>query len=76
MPEVGLAEIMARDAGRCQLCGRKVAKTLPPHPLSPTLDHIVPLSRGGAHEPRNVQLAHWRCNVRRWNRGPAQTRLF
>jgi hypothetical protein len=26
------------------------------------LDHIVPISRGGTHEPANVQVSHPRCN--------------
>jgi len=33
-----------------------------PHPLSMSIDHIIPLSRGGTHEPDNVQLAHFICN--------------
>lgn len=32
------------------------------HPLSLTLDHIVPLSAGGTHAESNLQLAHRRCN--------------
>lgn len=28
----------------------------------PTLDHIIPLSRGGSHERANVRLAHHYCN--------------
>jgi 5-methylcytosine-specific restriction endonuclease McrA len=39
------------------------------------LDHIVPLSRGGTHEPSNVQLAHYGCNSKRGAKGPAQMRL-
>lgn len=32
----------------------------------PTLDHIVPLARGGHHEPDNVQLACHSCNSQKW----------
>ena len=28
----------------------------------PTVDHIVPLSKGGTHTWNNVQLAHMACN--------------
>jgi endogenous inhibitor of DNA gyrase (YacG/DUF329 family) len=57
------AEIYKRDGGICQLCGKKVDMTKEvPHPKAPVLDHIIPLSRGGTHEPKNVQLAHFICN--------------
>jgi hypothetical protein len=74
---VYVAEIVKRDRGICQLCNKRVAlKKCAPHPNSPTLDHIVPLSKGGTHEPINVQLAHFRCNSLRGNHGPAQPRLI
>ena len=57
-------EIFERDAWKCQLCHRKVNKKLKhPNPFSPSLDHIIPLSRGGAHSRANTQLAHLCCNV-------------
>ncbi len=28
-----------------------------------TLDHIVPLAKGGPHHEGNIQLAHFMCNV-------------
>jgi 5-methylcytosine-specific restriction endonuclease McrA len=40
------------------------------------LDHIVPLARGGTHEPRNVQVSHARCNNRKYSTGPGQPRLL
>lgn len=30
--------------------------------MSPSIDHVIPLSRGGAHAMGNVQSAHLRCN--------------
>jgi 5-methylcytosine-specific restriction endonuclease McrA len=61
---VGRAAIFQRDGWTCRLCGAPVDRTLrSPHPLAPSLDHIVPLSAGGTHEPANVQLAHVVCNV-------------
>ncbi|WP_158070491.1 HNH endonuclease [Streptomyces luteocolor] len=36
--------------------------------MSPSLDHVIPLSRGGSHRRDNVQLAHLRCNLRKNNR--------
>lgn len=61
---VMLAELLARDGYKCGICGDSVdADAAYPDPLSKSIDHIVPLSRGGAHSPENCQLAHLRCNV-------------
>ncbi len=48
----------------CGICGQPVDKTLkPPHPLSPVIDHIIPISKGGhPSDLKNLQLAHWQCN--------------
>jgi DNA-directed RNA polymerase subunit RPC12/RpoP len=57
-------DIVTRDQHACQLCGKRVlAKHKYPHPLSASLDHILPIAAGGTHEPKNVQLAHLRCNL-------------
>lgn len=62
-------EIFNRDKWICQLCNKKVNKDLKhPHPMSATIDHIIPLSKGGTHETKNVQLAHYLCNMKKGNR--------
>lgn len=33
-----------------------------------TLDHIIPLSKGGTHTWDNVQLAHMSCNAGKCDR--------
>lgn len=48
--------VFVRDGGKCGICRDSVARK------DFTLDHIVPLSRGGEHSYRNVQTAHRRCN--------------
>jgi len=61
--------VFERDGWRCQLCGRKVKPDkASPHPMAPVVDHILPLSKGGTHEYRNVQTAHHLCNNRKGNR--------
>jgi 5-methylcytosine-specific restriction endonuclease McrA len=55
--------IFERDEWLCQLCGKPVDRALRhPHPWSASIDHRVPLSKGGEHVPANVQLAHFGCN--------------
>jgi len=34
-----------------------------PEPMSATVDHIVPVSLGGAHTEDNMQAAHFFCNT-------------
>jgi len=56
-------DIFKRDGYICQACG---VKTRPSwnynHDLYPSLDHIVPLSKGGAHDWHNLQCLCRRCN--------------
>ena len=65
--------IMERDHWTCQLCGEHIDQTMKsPDPMSPTWDHIVPLSEGGDHTWANLQAAHYGCNSRKSNRGGPQ----
>lgn len=66
---VDSAAVFARDANECQLCGEPIDMTARfPHPLSPSIDHAKPISRGGTHTYENVQAAHLRCNMSKGNR--------
>ncbi len=50
----------------CGLCALPIDPSLQyPDPASLSLDHVVPLARGGAHTLNNVQPAHLRCNIRK-----------
>lgn len=72
-----LAAIAERDGWRCQLCGEDVNRQLVwPHPMSRSLDHVVPISMRGAHDPANVRLAHLRCNIAKGNRGGGEQLLL
>ena len=48
----------------CGICHRPVDFSAKfPAPLSPTIDHIIPISRGGhPSDIGNLQLAHFACN--------------
>jgi 5-methylcytosine-specific restriction endonuclease McrA len=63
------ADIIKRDGGLCQICGEPVEMSSNYcSALYPTLDHIIPVSKGGPHTKDNVQLAHRLCNLRKWTR--------
>ena len=70
---VTLAKLIKRDGLRCAICG----ETCDPNdhgwtnymgPKSPTIDHIVPMSKGGGHVWSNVQIAHALCNSYKSNK--------
>jgi excisionase family DNA binding protein len=52
-----LLTILVRSGGRCGICGEQV------DPAFATLDHIIPIGRGGKDEEDNCQLAHAHCNA-------------
>lgn len=64
---ISLRLLICRDNGICQICGKPVDMAdiknghIGRH--YPTLDHIIPLSKGGSHTWDNVQLAHMGCNA-------------
>ena len=58
--------IYARDGWICGICSEAVDPNASyPDPMSVSLDHIVPLSRGGGHVESNAQCSHLSCNVRK-----------
>lgn len=65
-----LVAALKAAGGPCWLCGHAIDPRLTEkHPLSFTLDHLVPLSRGGELlDPANARAAHRRCNSARGNR--------
>ncbi|MEY2454072.1 MAG: hypothetical protein QOD92_3646 [Acidimicrobiaceae bacterium] len=75
------AIVLARDGYVCWIClhdndhglGRENAAIDPRlpwrHPMSATVDHVTPVSRGGALlDPLNGRPAHRVCNQRKGNR--------
>jgi 5-methylcytosine-specific restriction endonuclease McrA len=62
-------DVYERDGWACNICSEPVDRDLSwPDPMSPSLDHVLPLSLGGHHTMENVALAHLSCNVRKGNR--------
>lgn len=70
--------VFERDGWRCKLCGRKTKSSLRGtcDLRAPELDHIQPLSLGGAHDWGNVQCACRGCNMRKGARPMGQLMLF
>lgn len=47
----------------CYLCNENINFRLKfPHPKSRSVDHVIPLSRGGSHTLGNVAMTHYQCN--------------
>ena len=67
------AYLVERDGDKCGICGCRVNITLKSGTRGsrrgPSVDHIIPRSRGGSDDPSNWRLTHWGCNQSRGNRG-------
>lgn len=71
--KVDRVEVFERDGWVCQLCGDPVDREATTRTaMSATLDHIIPVSRGGPHTMGNLQCAHFRCNLRKANHHPGE----
>lgn len=49
-------EILDSHSGRCCYCGAQAILTL---------DHVIPMSRGGGHIRSNIVFACYRCNQKK-----------
>lgn len=58
--------VFDRDGGLCGICRHPVERN-----ERWDVDHVVPLSKGGAHSYANVQLAHSTCNKRKSAKMPS-----
>ena len=61
--------LFARDANRCQYCGRRFRTT------ELSIDHVLPRSRGGRTLWTNVVCACMKCNVRKGGRTPDEAHM-
>lgn len=56
--------------GACGICDEPMERNAHkwPHPESSSIDHIIPIVRGGGHLTANLQWAHLSCNLRKGDR--------
>jgi 5-methylcytosine-specific restriction endonuclease McrA len=65
------ALIYERDGWVCQLCGVPVNREAAANDNdAASIDHVIPVSRGGAHTVANCQCAHRSCNSAKGARVP------
>ena len=67
-PDAGVSEVYRRARGdapvRCYLCGGVI-------PIGQRhVDHVMPLSKGGLHQSRNLAIACGRCNLSKGSKHP------
>jgi 5-methylcytosine-specific restriction endonuclease McrA len=62
-------DVYERDGWACRLCSLPIDPTVAwPDSMSASVDHVVPLSKGGEHSMANTQAAHLGCNSRKGDR--------
>lgn len=55
--------VYERDGYVCWLCGEKVRLDVSPHAnTAASLDHVIPVSKGGKWSMENLRTAHRSCN--------------
>lgn len=84
VPGITLRKLVQKNGLTCALCGGKCNWKDKRYgdcgPKYPSIDHIIPLSKGGAHTWENVQVAHFECNSNKrdyigeeWHNGTEKT---
>lgn len=71
--DITVQGLFKRDGGRCYLCGMPCVLDdfvqrdgrIICGDWYPSIDHVIPLSKGGEHSWSNVRLAHRICNYRK-----------
>lgn len=71
--DISLHELYRKDKGVCYLCGEQcdwsdcsnINDTFIAGNRYPSIDHVIPLAKGGMHSWSNVKLAHKQCNSKK-----------
>jgi 5-methylcytosine-specific restriction endonuclease McrA len=61
-----MRERIAKTRAACHLCGHAIQYELPhTDPRSFVVDHVTPISKGGADSLENAAAAHKECNLKK-----------
>lgn len=69
---ITLDKLIIRDKNICHICGEQCNRedyetTKDGHYIAgerhPSIDHVIPISKGGTHTWGNIKLAHMGCNI-------------
>ena len=67
----GPVDVDALWTGLCNICGDPIDVSLrKPDLMCRSIDHIIPLSKGGTHTQDNLAWVHLLCNLRKGNKIP------
>jgi 5-methylcytosine-specific restriction endonuclease McrA len=70
--DITLRKVIIKYNKKCNICGKEINENDYVLDINsvfrcgknyPTIDHIIPISKGGLHEWNNIQLAHMGCNA-------------
>jgi len=61
--------VFKRDSYTCQYCAKKLSRK------DLTIDHVVPRSRGGLTNFKNIVAACFKCNTKKANRTPEEAQM-
>jgi len=68
------AVLRERHGDNCHWCGKPMCFETNQEPLSATIEHVIPKSKGGTNKQSNLRLAHTRCNEDRSEPTPRRVR--
>lgn len=62
-------EVVRVYGSDCHICQEPIDLGLPrTHKQGLTVDHVIPLSKGGTDTINNMKPAHWLCNIKKGNK--------
>jgi hypothetical protein len=62
--DISIERLIKRDKGICYLCNEKVNINVDSNDnFYPSIEHVIPIAKGGTHTWDNVKLAHRYCNM-------------
>ena len=74
---ITLRKLYERDNGVCWLCGKQCDYDADSNSNNyPSIDHVIPIARGGKDEWNNIRLAHRLCNSFKWAKIVENTSIF